>query len=446
MAQNYVGSVKSFNPEKGWGHIECSETFQIYGKDIFLLRSQLDGGVVQKGAQVSFRIVDNGRGPEAVDVSVLHKTGGHGTPLAPSRGIHDNSYVGVVKSFNPASGWGHIACGQTEEIYGKDMFFMKSQVPGGIISKGTPVQFSVTQGLKGPEAEQIRPIATVASSAHHMVLPGVLQHMGAVAAPWPPTLMSSNLFYGTVKSFNDEKGWGHITCPQTQAVYGKDMFVLRSALGGSSIKQGDSVQFTVIMGQKGPEAANVKVVAPAGGEASYVGTIKHFTEEKGWGFIKCDATKKFFNKDVFLMRSTLKGRTVKADDIVSFKVEMGIKGPQATELTIPPHGSIGFEGERGCTFSGTIKNFNTEKGFGFIEGVMVREVFGKDIFVHKRELGEHTPSPGDVVCFSVELDNNGQPQAKYVSFGTVPSHPFGLAPAGEAAAEPPSGAAAATEL
>mmetsp|Transcript_7988 Transcript_7988/g.24624 ORF Transcript_7988/g.24624 Transcript_7988/m.24624 type:complete len:358 (+) Transcript_7988:66-1139(+) len=334
MAQNYVGSVKSFNPEKGWGHIECSETFQIYGKDIFLLRSQLDGGVVQKGAQVSFRIVDNGRGPEAVDVSVLHKTGGHGTPLAPSRGIHDNSYVGVVKSFNPASGWGHIACGQTEEIYGKDMFFMKSQVPGGIISKGTPVQFSVTQGLKGPEAEQIRPIATVASSAHHMVLPGVLQHMGAVAAPWPPTLMSSNLFYGTVKSFNDEKGWGHITCPQTQAVYGKDMFVLRSALGGSSIKQGDSVQFTVIMGQKGPEAANVKVVAPAGGEASYVGTIKHFTEEKGWGFIACDETQQLYNKDIFIHKNELGGYTPSVGEAVHFSVQISAQGrPEATRLS-----------------------------------------------------------------------------------------------------------------
>merc|ERR1719189_256406 len=32
-AKVWTGSVKSFNQEKGWGHIECAETEQMYGKD-----------------------------------------------------------------------------------------------------------------------------------------------------------------------------------------------------------------------------------------------------------------------------------------------------------------------------------------------------------------------------------------------------------------------------
>ena len=62
------GVVKSFNHKKGWGHIECPETFERWGKDVFLLRAQLRGSSrVSKGDRVSFRVTDKGRGPEAVD-------------------------------------------------------------------------------------------------------------------------------------------------------------------------------------------------------------------------------------------------------------------------------------------------------------------------------------------------------------------------------------------
>ena len=62
------GVVKSFNSIKGWGHIECPETFERWGKDVFLLKDQLRGSSrVSKGDRVSFRVTDKGRGPEVVD-------------------------------------------------------------------------------------------------------------------------------------------------------------------------------------------------------------------------------------------------------------------------------------------------------------------------------------------------------------------------------------------
>merc|ERR1719189_2528432 len=62
-AKVWAGSVKSFNQDKGWGHIECAETFKYFGKDIFLLKSQLPGpaSTIGKGTCVNFRITDNGR-------------------------------------------------------------------------------------------------------------------------------------------------------------------------------------------------------------------------------------------------------------------------------------------------------------------------------------------------------------------------------------------------
>jgi CspA family cold shock protein len=61
---------------------------------------------------------------------------------------------------------------------------------------------------------------------------------------------------GTVKWFNDSKGFGFI-----QQEGGKDLFVHHSAIQGEGFKslaEGDRVSFDVVDGQKGPAAANVR--------------------------------------------------------------------------------------------------------------------------------------------------------------------------------------------
>ena len=60
---------------------------------------------------------------------------------------------------------------------------------------------------------------------------------------------------GTVKWFNNTKGYGFITQEG-----GEDVFVHFSAIQGEgykSLDQGQSVQFEVIQGPKGPQASNV---------------------------------------------------------------------------------------------------------------------------------------------------------------------------------------------
>jgi CspA family cold shock protein len=57
---------------------------------------------------------------------------------------------------------------------------------------------------------------------------------------------------GTVKFFNTEKGFGFIEVSGE-----KDVFVHSSALQGTSLQEGDKVQFDVERGTKGPQAANV---------------------------------------------------------------------------------------------------------------------------------------------------------------------------------------------
>ncbi|MEN3041834.1 MAG: cold-shock protein [Fervidobacterium sp.] len=63
---------------------------------------------------------------------------------------------------------------------------------------------------------------------------------------------------GTVKWFDSSKGYGFITGEN-----GQDVFVHFSAIqmnGFKTLKEGDKVEFDIQNGQKGPQAANVKIL------------------------------------------------------------------------------------------------------------------------------------------------------------------------------------------
>ena len=63
---------------------------------------------------------------------------------------------------------------------------------------------------------------------------------------------------GTVKFFNNEKGFGFISREQ-----GEDVFVHYSNIQGTgyrSLEEGQTVEFDVAPGRKGEEAQNVHVI------------------------------------------------------------------------------------------------------------------------------------------------------------------------------------------
>jgi len=71
---------------------------------------------------------------------------------------------------------------------------------------------------------------------------------------------------GTVKWFNNQKGYGFIGVDAENGKKPNDVFVHYSAIqqkdgGYKSLKEGDRVTFEIVEGPKGPQAAEVQLVS-----------------------------------------------------------------------------------------------------------------------------------------------------------------------------------------
>lgn len=328
----YRGNIKSFSAKSGYGFIECAETQALHGKDIIVLKNELPDGFAQAGDVVAFTIAQGPKGPQAANVQLGEMPGG--------------SYAGAIKFFNAQKGWGFIECVQTQEIYGKDIIVLKSDLAAGTAKAGDPVTFDLVQGPKGPQAANVQQGG----------MPGE--------------------YRGVIKSFNPQKGFGFIECAQTQAIYGKDIIVLKTELPSGVVDTGHSVSFEVAQGPKGPQAANVllqggyssrdlgarkpHVASHYGGQAnpyavpgpayargsqansSYEGEVKSFNPEKGWGFVTSTVVVQLFGKDILFRMSSGLAVPFLPGQRVTFDISQSPKGPEAINLSLAGPSRLAF--------------------------------------------------------------------------------------------------------
>jgi cold shock protein len=142
------------------------------------------------------------------------------------------------------------------------------------------------------------------------------------------------------------------------------------------------------------------------------GTVKWYDPEKGFGFIAREG-----GEDIFVHRSALNGEILGEGDTVEFEVGYGLKGQNAENVSVlersttPPRGrrSDGGGGRSGGgagagpsvdpstlpVATGTVKRYDFEKGFGFIE----QDAGGDDVFVHRSAAPYEGLYPGDRVEF-----------------------------------------------
>lgn len=243
----YVGSVKNYEDEKGFGFIECDVTRQKFGKDVFLLKSLLNGIALKTGDKVQFGVEDTDKGPRATDVTVVQGDAGQAYGQQHGGGQTTGMHEGTVKNFNADKGFGFIDCEATRASSGKDVLLLRSQLNGTDVNVGDRVSFRVEDnGGKGLKAAEV----------------SVLVRSSAEAGANP---VEGKRYVGTVKTYDEGKGYGFIVCEETRGIYQKDMFVLRSQLKDQHANPGDRVEFSVSLGSKGPMAIDCTPAADDGG-------------------------------------------------------------------------------------------------------------------------------------------------------------------------------------
>jgi cold shock protein len=171
----------------------------------------------------------------------------------------------------------------------------------------------------------------------------------------------------------------------------------------------------------GPRFSQTQFEAPSGPPIH--GVVKWFSPEKGFGFVELSDG----SGDAFLHGSVLAQSGIDAlqpGETVEVRVGPGHKGPHVTEMlsvdsstakpTIPQRSSFratGQSSDLSVEETGTVKWFNTDKGFGFI----TRDSGGKDVFVHISALersGLTSLGEGDRVIVDIAEGRKGLEAAR----------------------------------
>lgn len=313
------GTVRWFDAERGFGFLALDDG----ADDLFVHASEIVGNddgtrSLREGQSVEFEIGEGDRGPQARRVQI---TGDSAVEAALGQ-------LGTVTWYEPAKGYGFV----TPDGGGAEIFAHSSAiVGGGVIAEGQRVAFLVVEGEKGPQADHLLPLAAQAASAQ-------------AAGP-----AGSDGADGTVTWYDAGKGFGFVTPDSGD----QDAFVhARSLTGGATeLVEGDRVSFSVVPGDRGPQAQDVRVVggtgrgarsAPGRGgsqrpEASRAparggeGVVARYDAERGFGFITPDSG----GPDLFVHVSVVReGQELYEGDRVRFQVRQSDRGPQADRVDL----------------------------------------------------------------------------------------------------------------
>jgi len=194
----------------------------------------------------------------------------------------------------------------------------------------------------------------------------------------------------------------------------------------------------------------------------YVGTLKSFNVRNGYGFLECRQAKQDWGVDVFIHKNNVQTPWFLGQP-VEFAVQVNTRGqPQAYDCLwlprLPPQGNKVTPGtvpalpgagpySAGSSSStalalvderkppqpkvpkmsdeprrlGTLKSFSQTHGYGFVECGETKASYSRDVYLDKTQMRENSAWQwGQLLEFSVSLNDRGHPQAQNVNWEPVP--------------------------
>jgi len=131
----------------------------------------------------------------------------------------------------------------------------------------------------------------------------------------------------------------------------------------------------------------------------YKGFVKT-VNEKGFAFVTCPAVTAKFRRDVYFDSDEVQRGGLADGKEVDFVLRRNERG-QPTGKVVPPNG----------IFTGLLKNYQEDKGFGFLICEEATRLFEMDVWVHGREVRVAGIHLGQEMQFYIQLNSKNQPQA-----------------------------------
>lgn len=354
LHQWYLGKVKSYSGATGVGFIDSSEAYQTYGQDVHLARQDFVNSGAEVNSQVRFQVEVSG--PDSV-------------PYAKS--------VSIVAELNSG--------------------------PGAL---------GPTHGAAPPEQRRVGPVmpppARRNSDPSLQGLPIGAPPSAAIRGPpiGPPPAG----FKGFIKVFHQDQGYGYVEsedCQRAQGLPSSEIYLHYSE--AIDFRVGDHVTFDVKWEDNQAKAVGLK---KAGGSAA----AGPAADDSWFSDVLASVT---------AVVAGAKGAWDSTGAGVGKGAAWGGSAPgeapaygAAREVSQYEKGKGKGKGKHGGfpiwrEFSGLIKSYNPEKGYGFIDNDEIKGWFNRDCFLTKGEVDRHGLNVGEDVTFVVKIDR-GNPQADVI--------------------------------